>query len=152
MPTMKTSSNGYNLIKQEEGYRQYSYRDTAGFLTIGYGHKILPTEKLVSVTIEQAQVLLESDTKHVEFVLNLYLDHHNIIINQNQFDALIDFGFNLGTGSLLKMLSHGIDKVPSQIVLWTHSEGQVLHGLQLRRQRELALWQSPIVNGATDQA
>jgi lysozyme len=68
-------------------------------------------------------------------------------VNQNQFDALVDFGFNLGVGALQTMLSHGLDQVPVQIPRWNHVNGQVSPGLTARRQAEVDLWNTPCRSG-----
>ncbi len=78
----------------------------------------------------------------VENHLQVYLPSD---CTQNQFDALIDFGFNLGCEALETMLGHGWDQVPTQILRWDKAGGQVVPGLAARRQRELILFQTATV-------
>lgn len=143
---MQISSNGLSLIKLEEGFVSKTYTDVAGVATIGFGHKILPTDNfpVYGITEAQAEVVLLEDCSHLEFFLNSYITQFHWIINQNQFDALVDFGFNLGAGSLHKLMSHGIDAIPFQILLWDHAAGKVFEPLLERRKKELALWQTPM--------
>lgn len=143
---MQISNNGLQLIKVSEGFRSKVYTDVAGFATIGFGHKILPTDTfpVYGITEAQAEAVLLEDCSHIEFFLNSYSKEYNITLNQNQFDALGDFAFNLGVGSLHKLLSHGVAQVPEQIVLWTHAGGKVLEALLERRKKELALWLTPV--------
>lgn len=139
---MQISSKGKTLTKTEEGWRSKRYLDTAGIATIGYGHKILPTDNFPAYGLTEAQgdTLLDEDYSHIEFYLNSYVKEFNLTLNQQQFDALGDFAFNLGIGSLHKLLSHGIDQLPVQIMLWTHSAGKVLESLVNRRKLELDLF------------
>lgn len=140
---MQTSANGFNLIEGFEGLCLQAYQDIVGVETIGYGHRILPTESFPNgITQAQAYTILESDVSKVEAALNGL----NLALNQNQFDALIDFGFNLGVGSLKTMLSHGLAQVPTQILRWDHAGTQVVPGLLRRRQQELVLWNTPVAS------
>ena len=91
---MKTSNNGIELIKRHEGLRLNAYKCTSGKLTIGYGHtkgvKIGQT-----ITKEEAERLLREDLIVAENEIN----RHNLNLNQNQFDALVSFVFNVGIGN-----------------------------------------------------
>lgn len=137
---MNIGEAGLNLIKTSEGLRLQRYKDIAGKSTIGYGHLILPSESdtLITITLEEASEILSKD---VQTVVN-FLNKKNISLTQNQFDALCDFGFNLGIGSLTKLLAHGIDQIPQQIILWDHAGAAVSTGLKTRREAELTLWNS----------
>src|SRR6185503_12842263 len=132
---MQTSKKGLDLIKEEEGFESRVYKDIAGFVTIGYGHKVTAVDDfpVSGITLEKGEQILIEDAHHVEFFLNKYLEEMHACINQNQFDALVDFGFNLGVWALNQMLHHGIAQVPIQIVRWTHANGNPVHGLEARR-------------------
>jgi len=71
----------------------------------------------------------------------------NVPLDQNQFDALCSWVFNLGptnlqSSTLLKVLNEGkYDEVPDQIVRWNKAGGQVLAGLVKRRQAEADLFE-----------
>jgi lysozyme len=69
-------------------------------------------------------------------------------ICQCQFDALVDFCFNAGCGSLLgstllKKLNKGdVAGAAAQFSLWVHAGGKVVPGLVRRRKEEAALFLS----------
>ena len=92
---MRTSQKGINLIKEFEGCRLKAYKCPAGVWTISYGHtsNVRPNQ---SITREEAEKLLRED-------LRMY-EHHveNTVkgLNQNQFDALVSFTYNCGSGCL----------------------------------------------------
>jgi lysozyme len=71
-------------------------------------------------------------------------------LNQNQFDALVSFSFNLGTtalktSTLLRELNKGnFNEVPTQMMKWVNSDNVVVPGLVNRRQNEIKLWQGQI--------
>lgn len=138
---MKTSANGLNFIKLNEGMSLKVYLDVAGKPTIGVGHLLQPNESyLDGITEAQALDLLASDVLKCEIALNKLIPAN---CTQNQFDALVDFGFNLGVGALCQMVGHGWRQIPTQIVKWDHAAGRIVTGLSLRRARELALFQTP---------
>ena len=142
---MEISSNGIRLIQSEEGFSAAVYPDKAGNPTIGIGHKLLPGESFPEgVTPEQAQTMLVHD---LTFVQNALTQLVPASCNQNQWDALCDFGFNDGVGALRQMLAHGWDEVPEQIMRWDHDKQ---HGVEVidpvlkaRRAAEVALFNTP---------
>lgn len=137
---MKTSQAGLELIKRSEGFRAQVYRDTAGFETIGYGHKLLSAEYFPDgITEEAAEALIASDLEGVERAITHLAGE---TLTQGQWDALADFGFNLGVGSLRMMLGHGIEQVPKQLLRWINIAGKPSNALLERREAELALWNS----------
>jgi len=109
---MKLSENGVNLIKGFEGLRLNAYRDVAGVWTVGYGStyyhdgkKVAPGDKLANEA--QATALLLNTLGQYEQAVD---KHVEVPITQNQFDALVSFTYNEGTGaleesSLLKLLN-----------------------------------------------
>jgi lysozyme len=99
---MKLSENGLNIIKNFEGLRLEAYRDVAGVWTIGYGSTryhdgklVKPGDKLASET--QADALFRNTLGQYEDAVN---QHVKVPISQNQFDALVSFCYNEGTGAL----------------------------------------------------
>lgn len=138
---MKTSAAGLQFIESFEGRRLTQYQDVAGKWTIGVGHLLLPGEHYPNgITDEQCAELLSKDVQGVEAVMNrLALDY---TFTQNQFDAIADFGFNLGVGSLRLLLSHGLENIPVQILRWDKSGGLPVPGLTRRREAELKLWET----------
>lgn len=90
---MKTSDRGIDLIKKHESLRLRAYRDAVGVWTIGYGH----TGDVDSgdvITEQQAEELLREDLDIVERTIR----STGLQLNQNQFDALVSFTFNVGIG------------------------------------------------------
>ena len=121
--------------------------DVAGFPTIGYGHRIVPPESFPSgVTEPQATTLLAEDVSAAERAVNSLV---KVVLTQGQFDALVDFCFNLGAGrlensTLLRCLNAGrYDDAAEQLLLWDLAEGEPNLGLKARREAELRLWTSP---------
>lgn len=141
---MQISDAGLDLIKRSEGFRAQTYFDVAGFPTIGYGHKLEVNEKYPNgITEEQATALLLTDVAVAE---NAVLRLVRVALTQGQFDALVDFVFNLGAGRLLGstllMLLNGkaYANAGLQLLLWDHAGGKEVAGLKIRRQEELNLW------------
>lgn len=141
---MITSSNGCAFIEKWEGCKLTSYQDGGGVWTIGYGHTHTVTAGQ-SITQAQASQFLTDDLQPVELTIN---SNVKVTINQNQFDALASFAFNLGnselTGStLMKLLNRGdysgaVDEFPK----WCHDDGKVVQGLLDRRLAEQSLFLS----------
>ncbi len=140
---MKTGKNGIDLIKRCEGFSLKPYRDVAGHLTIGYGHRIKPGEILESVTPEQAEALLKDDLATAENGVNRLVKAD---LSQNQFDALVSFCYNLGVtafenSTLLRLLNRGdIDTAASQLSRWIYAGGKQQPGLIARRAAETTLF------------
>ena len=134
---MTIDQAGIDFITHWEGFVNHVYLDVAGKPTIGIGHLIKPSESFpVPITLEQAQSLLWSDLEAPEEAVNALAPG----CNQNQFNALCSFAFNLGVGSLKTMLAHGFDEVPVQILRWDHAGGKQVPGLTARREAEAALF------------
>lgn len=146
---MKISNNGLNLIKQFEGCRLTAYQDSVGVWTIGYGWTQsvdgTPVAKGMAITQEKAEALLRSGTLQFEDGVNRLV---NVAINQNQFDALVDFAYNLGVASLekstlLKKLNASDYRGASdEFPKWNKAGGKVLAGLTRRREAERTLFLS----------
>lgn len=141
---MKTSSVGLSLIEKSEGLRTVAYLDTGGVPTIGYGHT--KGVKLGDTcTLAQAQAWLVEDVAESE---NAVGELVHVALNQNQFDALVDFVFNLGrkhleNSSLLKLLNRGMYGAASkQFELWVYDAGHKQPGLIARRKAEVQLFES----------
>jgi lysozyme len=94
---MKFSQKGEKLLIQQEGYREAPYQDKAGNPTIGIGHKIQPGERFTTLTLDEAVQLMRRDIAPIESFINNYMPK----VTQNQFDALVVFIFNIGSGAFL---------------------------------------------------
>lgn len=156
---MKISANGIRFIKAREGNQAKMYKDSAGLPTIGVGH-LLTQSELTSgkITIAGKTVLWRNGLtdKQITALLDQDLDKHELAVSlnvkvkltQNQFDALVSFSFNVGTGAflgsnLLKQLNAGhYEQVPIQLKRWVYSGGEIVAGLATRRELEGKLWQA----------
>lgn len=144
---MKTSKNGINLIKEFEGCRLKAYKCPAGIWTIGIGHTGLvngkPITENTTITPLMAETLLAIDLQKFEKCIN---DNVKKPLTQNEFDALVSFVFNVGTGafeksSMLKLLNSGhMPLAAGQFDRWIYAKGKVLNGLKKRRAAEKALF------------
>ena len=140
---MKISSRGLELIKKHEGCRLAAYKDAGGKMTIGYGH----TKGVVAgqtITQTQADAFLMDDCAGAEAAVNKYMNRYNF--NQNQFDALVSFAFNIG--SLDKLTVDGtrsITQISEKILAYCYCGGQKLQGLVNRRTAEKELFDTPVV-------
>ena len=133
---MKTSEAGIEFIEKREGLRLSQYLDN-GHQCIGYGHDLLPGESYPNgISTLTAQLILEEDVEKCEQAINAY----GVPLTQNQFDALVDFTFNLGVRSLWELLAHGLSQVPEQLPRWMHENGKVSTELLDRRQAEVKLF------------
>lgn len=99
---MQLSGNGYKIIKNFEGLRLTAYRDAAGVWTIGYGstryhdgRRVKPGDKLANEA--QADALFQNTLGQYEQAVNQFV---KVPLTQNQFDALVSFTYNEGTGAL----------------------------------------------------
>ena len=133
---MKISNKGIDLIKHFEGCETEAYLCPAGVPTIGYGH-IKGVQMGDVITEAQAEEMLVEELTEYE---NYIHDCVTAPLNQNQFDAMVSWVFNLGVGNLksstlLKTLNIGNYRgVPEQIMRWNKAGGKVLEGLTRRRQ------------------
>ncbi|TVL97178.1 MAG: hypothetical protein CV087_22705 [Candidatus Brocadia sp. WS118] len=106
---MKISKRGIELIKKFEGLELKPYKDSAGHMTIGYGHLIRRGETFYEINEEMAEQLLMRDIEDVEKQI---AKHVKVPLNQNQYDALVSWLFNIGIdaalkGTVIKKLNEG---------------------------------------------
>ncbi len=140
---MKTSYIGRKLIKTFEGYRSEAYLCPAGKWTIGYGHTSGVKEG-DTCTEEQADIYLQEDLQWAEKAVNA----QNLRLNQFQFDALVSFVYNVGSGNfqestLLKVIKANpkdYAAIEGEWKKWKYSNKQVLKGLVRRRAAEFSLY------------
>ena len=139
-PPMTCGKAGLQLTERFEGCRLAADADTGGVWTIGYGHTHGVHEGM-TCTREQAQAWLAQDTQAAADAVNRLVQ---ISLKQSEFDALVDFVFNLGAGAfarstMLKDLNAGnLAAAALQFPLWDHDAGRVLAGLLHRRLAEEA--------------
>jgi len=139
---MKTSEEGKALIKKFEGCELEAYLCPAQVWTIGYGHTAGVSDGDVC-TQEDADRMLAEDLEEFEGYVREAVD---VPLEQNEFDALVAWTYNLGPGNLrsstmLKKLNDSkFEDVPTEIRRWNKSGGKVLDGLVRRREAEALLF------------
>ena len=139
---MKIAEAGLALIREFEGCKLVAYLDSVGVPTIGFGHT-----KDVSIgqhcTQAQADAWLLEDCNDAEECVNSAV---SVPINQNEFDALVAFVFNLGCKSfrgstlLRKLNDSDFDGASLEFSKWSHAGGKEVPGLMRRRLAEAQLF------------
>jgi len=143
------SERGFEVIREFEGFRENAYLDTGGVWTIGFGTIKYPNGNKVkkgdACTRTQAEMWLQNDTAWVDTCLDQTI---KVTVNQNQFDALASFVYNVGEtafkkSTMLKVLNAGnYAGAASQFDRWVYDNGKAINGLVNRRQKEKALFLS----------
>lgn len=141
---MKISTTGLNLIKSFEGCRLTAYKCPAGVWTIGYGHtgNVKSGQK---ITQAKAESYLKSDLAKFEKHVASYDKKYNW--NQNEFDALVSFAYNIG--SITQLTANGTrtkKQISERITSYNKANGKELAGLTRRRAAEQALFNKPVKN------
>ncbi len=144
---MKLSENGYKFIAGMEGVKQHAYKDSVGIWTVGIGFITVNGQKVnESTTLTNEQIeeqFFKQITKYEDAVNNSVTKE----LNQNQFDALVSFTFNLGIGSLKsstllkKVNANPLDTtIQNEFIKWNKAGGKVIDGLTKRRIAESKLY------------
>jgi len=140
---LNISSTGIELIKHFESLRLKAYKDPVGVWTIGWGHTKNVTEGMVATEKEATAMFFYELEEYQGYIQGL-----DIELNQDQFDALVSWVYNLGPSNLisstmLKRLRSGdFWDVPTQIRRWDKAGGRTLRGLTRRRNAEALLFES----------
>ena len=141
---MKISEAGLSLIKSFEGCVLTAYLDAVGIWTVGYGHTGPSVHRGLTITQKLAEDILAQDVRRFELGV---LNNVKVNLNQNEFDALVSFSFNVGVNALknstlLRLLNDGADRsiVAAEFLRWNKGGDKVLEGLTRRRQAEKALF------------
>ncbi len=141
---MKISDNALEVICRYEGFMSVPYICAGGHKTIGYGHVIKWRERFPNpITKEEALVILREDVRIAE---NAVLKLIKRPLTQGQFDALVSFTFNLGSGALQRSTLRRViqrgeySKVPHEFRKWVYAGGKKLRGLLRRREAEIRLF------------
>ena len=138
------TQDGIDLIKRFEGFSPTVYFCPAGYPTIGYGHVVKKGEDFsAGITQDEAEKLLRIDAQIAErAVLRLI----TVPLTDGQFDALVSFTYNLGSGALQRSTLRRVinrqnhSNVPSQLMRWVWAGGRKLRGLVKRRKAEGVLY------------
>jgi lysozyme len=168
----KISADGIKELQKMESVEPYVYTDSAGYQTIGVGHKITPHELesglllidgnavrwIDGLSAEQIDGLMRQDLAAAEWTVESLV---KVPLTDNQFAALTSFVFNCGTeafkgSSVLRVLNQGnYNLVPNFLLLWNKitvrivdvdglkNVKKVSQGLVNRREKEIALWLKP---------
>lgn len=141
---MKISENGLKLIEQFEGLRLTAYKATRRdkYYTIGYGHYGADVKQGMTITEAQAEAYLRQDVAEAEAAVNKYSGYG---WNQNQFDALVSFAYNVGNiDGLTNNGKRSVSEISAKLREYVYSGGVKLEGLVRRRAAEKTLFDTPV--------
>ena len=149
---MNIDQNGIDFIKKWEGGPWLTAKrfGTEKYLTIGFGHYGADVKVGQKITYAEAEKLLKSDIQRAVNHVNYMNNNYKYNFNQNEFNALVSFTYNIG--SIYQLTNNG-KRTKSQIAmampLYNKSGGKVLPGLTNRRRDEQKLFLSEIKGGNT---
>lgn len=148
--TRQVNDAGIALLEKWEGKRNTIYKDKAGNPSIGIGHKILPGEDFSKgLTDEQVVALFQKDCAKAESIIDSNID---IVLNDNQYAALVSLVFNCGAAPLCDDLGDYINdedfaSAADEWLKWDHihigNKPVVDNTLLERRQDERKLFLAP---------
>ena len=135
-----------NFISDLEGFREYAYLDSAGIWTYGFGFTKTPNGNKVG------QFDRISKDKSLDFIKKIILKDYlqlqhfvKVPLNEYQWIALLSFVYNIGItrfsrSTLLSKINKqaGKDDITKEFKKWVYANGQVIKGLQNRRNIEIA--------------
>lgn len=142
---MRPSPKCFSLIKQFEGCRLEAYQDQAGIWTIGFGQTGFGIREGTTISPGVAEAMLKDTLSHLADDLFTLVGWR---LNQNQYDALISFTYNVGlsafkASTMLKdILAYRIPEAAEEFLRWNHVGGIVAEGLTRRREAERSLFLS----------
>jgi lysozyme len=136
------------IAKHEGGYKLVSYLCPAKVWTISAGVTFYPdgtrVKKGDSLSMEEAVTLFKTIVNHFEKSVDSYTRDD---INQNQFNSLVSFAFNVGLGNLKSStLLKKVNSDPNDVSIakefakWNKANGKVLPGLVKRRLEEANMY------------
>jgi len=135
-----TSNKGLEFIKSFESFSPTTYICPAGVRTIGYGHVLLRGEHYQGISMDMAEELLRKDLAIAERAV---IRNISCPLDQDQFDALVSFTYNLGAGALQRStlrqkVNYGSSSydVRNEFMKWVYVSGKRLKGLIRRRMAE----------------
>lgn len=152
---MKIGKDGLDLIKDFEGVELKTYLDIAGVLTIGYGHTGKSAFENNIISDSMAEVLLRDDIEIRERLLTNWASDNGVVFNQNQFDALLSFIYNVGfsgfKGSTAanRLIAGNVTGAAEALQWWNKARigGKLkkIPGLVRRRAAEAELFLKPVI-------
>jgi lysozyme len=142
---MKLNNAGYQLICEFEGLRLKPYLCSAKIPTIGYGNTYYPDGK--RVTLLDKEITKEYAFEIFKVIADKYAKRVSEMVKkpltQNQFNALVSFAYNVGTGAfststLLKKVNANPNDltIRNEFARWTRANGKIVNGLVNRRKKE----------------
>ena len=138
---MKTSEKGIAIITGFEGFSPKACKcvPTEKYYTIGFGHYGKDVKSTDTITKAGALELLKSDLVCFEKKVMRYNDVYHY--NQNEFDALVSFAYNVGSiDGLTKNGTRSKAEIAKCMTMYNRSGGHVLDGLTKRRNKEKELF------------
>lgn len=151
-PITTSSDSIREYIRDCEGFSPVAVYDYKAY-SIGYGHTSSDVCEGDTITKDAAIELFKKDIEVFDHAVCQFAADHNITLNQNQFDALVSFCYNLGANCLTRYEAKGYDLIrylstgeytaEELIAEWTsycHAGGVELTGLKVRRQYEVELF------------
>lgn len=145
---LKLSDNGYKLIKKYEGCRLKAYKPVQAekYWTIGWGHYGADVKEGQVITQQEADDLLKKDMAKYENSVNTLCDY--LKLNQNEFDALVSFCYNCGSGAVQKITQNKTATKEQLLINMSKyvngADGKQLLGLVRRRNEEKILFLTPV--------
>lgn len=146
LPSSIDLTPSVNLAAKFEDAHLKPERDSFGVWTIGFGHTRGVDANSTPISMEQAKTLLAEDLREANKAID---DLVKVPITLNQRNALILLVRDIGTGSfsqstlLQDINSHHLQLAPNGFMKWIRVRGKVSPGLVLRRQKAVALWNTP---------
>lgn len=147
---MKISKKGIDLIKEFEGCFLKAYKDPVNIVTIGYG--VTNADKAVTGTTIKMGMKITQETADkwlVECLDKIYAPkvmkyNDKYHWNQNQFDALMSFCYNIGSiDQLTDNGTRSVKTIAEKMLQYNKAGGRVLTGLVRRRKAEHDLFIKP---------
>lgn len=143
------TADGLALIKHWEGFRHTPYQDSAGVWTVGFGttrypdgRPVRPEDPMVGEELASAYLLDHVARLACPSVLRLI----SVPLTDGEYDALVDFTYNLGGGalqasSLCRKVNRGeYEAAAAEFPKWCWAGGRKVQGLLKRRLAEQAMW------------
>lgn len=143
-PKIGMSPAGLRVLRYFEGLRLTAYQDAVGVWTIGYGNTGPDVKPGMTISIDQANEMLERRLER-EFVPGV-LAVITRSMRQHELDAMVDLAYNVGVAAfqkstLVRKFNDG-DRVgaANEFLRWDKAGGKSLLGLRRRRAADRALF------------
>jgi lysozyme len=142
---MRLNNAGYLLICKFEGLRLTPYLCSAKVPTIGYGNTYYPNGR--KVTMQDKAITKAQAFEMFKFIADKFAVKVDELVksnvNQNQFNALVSFAYNIGVNglsksTLLKKVNFNPDDltIKNEFLKWNKAGGKEVKGLTIRREQE----------------